>query len=270
MPILAMTREIGSLGTYVGQEAARRLGFDFVRQEIIAEAARLHEADPGTLVATVEAKPRAFETRQAAARRNFAYVAAEVLNVALKDSVVILGRWSTLLLRGIGHTLRVRVCAPLDVRAQRLAERMGVSAEEAAQRIRRSDEGIRSRIQQFFDVAWDDPRLYDLTLNTERLSVEEAAEVIIRMLGRPAFQSTEASRAALWDAALAARIRAAFKASPDASHLDITIHSRAGGIELTGTVPEAADREAVGRIAAGFAGSGTVENRLVVTRMPPH
>jgi hypothetical protein len=39
MPILAVTREMGSLGTYIGQEVARRLGYEFIRHEIIAEAA---------------------------------------------------------------------------------------------------------------------------------------------------------------------------------------------------------------------------------------
>ncbi len=270
MPVLAVTREIGSLGTFIAQEVARRVGYDFVRQEIIAEASRLYEANSDSLVATVESKPRVLGANPASARRHFAFVAAEVLSVALKNNIVILGRWSTLLLRGVGHVLRVRVSAPLDVRARRLAEQMGVSADEAARRIQCSDEGIRARIQQFFDVAWDDPRLYDVTLNTERMSVEDAAGLLVHMLGLPAWQPTEASHAALWDAALAARVRAALKANPPTSALDITIDCRAGRIELTGTVPEEADREVVGRIAAGHAGRDAVDNRLLVTRIPLH
>jgi cytidylate kinase len=270
MSIVAMTREIGSLGTYIAQETARRLGYNFVRQEIIVEAARRHEADPRVLEATVEAKPKAFESRQGAARRNFSFVAAEVLNVALKDNVVILGRWSTLLLRGVEHVLRVRVCAPLPVRARRLAEQMRLSPVETAERIRRADEGIHLRMRQFFDIAWEDPREYDLTLNTERLSVAEAAETVVGMAGLPSRQPTEESRTALWDAALAARIRAALKAGVETAHLDLTIRCDGGRTDLTGTVPEEEDRERVGRIAAGYAGVRAVENRLVVTRMPVH
>jgi cytidylate kinase len=269
VPVLAVTREIGSLGTHIAQEGAGRLGYDFVRQEIIAEAARLYEADPGTLVATVEARPRMLEERKATARRHFAFVAAEVMNVALKDNVVILGRWSTLLLRGIDHVLRVRVCAPLEVRAHRLAERSGVSAEEAARRIQRSDDGIRARIQQFFDVAWDDPRLYDVTLSTERMSVEDAVGVLVYTLALPDWQPTDASRAALWDRTLAARVRAALKAHAATARLDITIGCRSGRLVLAGTVPDTADRDAVGRVAAGHAGIEAVENHLVVTQIPP-
>jgi cytidylate kinase len=268
MPVLAVTREIGSLGTHIAQAVAKRLGYDFVRQEIIAEAARLYEADPATLVATVETRPRMFEARKASARRHFAFVAAEVLNVALKDNVVILGRWSTLLLRDIGHTLRVRVCAPLDLRAQRLARRLKVDAEEAARRIRRSDEGIRARMRQFFDLEWDDPRHYDLTINTGCVAVEEATDLLDSSLRQPYRQPTEASREALWDAALAARVRAALKANPATDQADITIRCRGGRLELTGTVKDADAREAVGRLAATRAGLGAVDNHLIVTGIP--
>lgn len=268
MPVLAMTREIGSLGTHVAQEVATRLGYGLVRQEIIAEAARVYEADPDTLVATVETRPRIFEARQAAARRHFAFVAAEVLNAALQDNLVILGRWSTLLLRDIGHILRVRVCAPVEIRAARVTQRFKVPANEAAYRIRRSDEGIRARIRQFFDLEWDDPRLYDLTINTASVGVDEAAGLLVSALRQPGRQPTDATRAALWDAALAARVRAALKANPDTDRADITLRCRNGRLELTGTVKDAETRDTVGRLAAIRAGAFAVDNQLIVTGIP--
>lgn len=269
MPVLAMTREIGSLGTHVAHEVARRLGYDLVRQEIIAEAARVYKANPDTLVATVEARPRIFEARKDAARRHFAFVAAEVLSAALKDNVVILGRWSTLLLRDTAHAMRVRVCAPVDLRAARVVRRLRVPTEEAVDRILRSDAGIRARIQQFFDVDWDDPHQYDLTINTARVGVEEAADLLVAALRQPSRQATDLSRAALWDAVLAARVRAALKAHPRTDQADITIRCRGGRLELTGTVNDVEAREAVGRLAAIRAGIGAVDNHLIVTGLPP-
>lgn len=268
MPILALTREIGSVGTHIAQGVAKQLGYDLVRQEIIAEAARLYEADPNTLVATVESRPKMFEAQKAAARRHFAFVAAEVLNVALQDNVVILGRWSTLLLRDIGHVLRVRVCAPADLRASRVMRRFKVGADEAVQRIRRSDEGIRARIRQFFDLEWDDPRHYDLTINTACVTVDEATDLLIAAMRQPHRQPTEASREALWDAAMAARVRAALKANPETDQADITIRCSRGRLELTGSVEDADAREAVARLAANRAGIDAVDNHLIVTGMP--
>jgi cytidylate kinase len=270
MPILAITREIGSLGTHIGQAVAERLGYDFLRQEIILEAARSYEADTDALVATVEAKPRIWQTILPAARRHFAFVAAEVLNAALKDNVVIVGRWSTLLLHGVGHALRVRVCAPLELRAARLAERLRVAPEEARRRIQQSDQGIRSRMRQFFEVEWDDPRLYDLTLSSERMDVEACAALLAHLLAQPAWQASEASRAVLWDAALAARVRAALKATAETSGLDITIRVDGGRAELTGTVGTPAAGEAAERVATLHAGVGRVDNRLTLTDPAHH
>ncbi len=268
MSILAMTREMGSLGTFIGQEVARRLGYTFVRQEIIAEAAALYEAAEESLIATVEAKPGVWDMLNEAARRHFAFIAAEVFEFALKDNVVIVGRWSTLLLRGVDHALRVRVTAPLDLRVRRIIERLGVSPEEARAQIQRSDRGIRARIQQFFEVDWGDTLLYDLTLSTERFSVERGADLLCHLLARPEWQPTETSRAALRDAALSARVRAALKASPETARMNVEIRARAGRVELTGTVNSAAARDAATRVASSQAEVLSVENRLGVMQIP--
>jgi len=268
MPILAMTREVGSLGTTIGQEVARRQGYAFVRHQIIAEAAQLYDAPEERLIATVEAKPVVWDSLSDAARQHFAFVAAEVLDAALKDNVVIVGRWSTLLLRGVAHALRVRICAPMDLRVRRIAERLRVSLEEARIRADRSDQGVRARIRQFFDVEWDDPLLYDLVLTTERFSVEAGADLLCDLLARPEWQPTEASSAALQDAALAARVRAALKADPETGRLNVKILCRAGRLELAGTVESSENREAAARLAATQPGVLGVDNHLTVTGFP--
>lgn len=267
MPILAMTRETGSLGTFLGEEVARRLGYAFTRQEIVAEAAQLYDAAEERLIATVESKPGLWETLNEAARRHFAFLAAEVFDVALKDNVVIMGRWSTLLLRGIGHALRVRVCAPADLRVPRVAERLNVTTEEARLRVRRSDAGVRARIRQFFEVEWEDPTLYDAVLNTERVSVEVGADQLCRWLARPEWQPTDASLAALRDGALAARVRAALKAAPETTRLNVEIRFHAGRLELAGTVGSRGASEAAARVAAAHPGVLAVENHLIVTQI---
>ena len=268
LPILAVTREMGSLGTFIGQDVARRLGYTFIRHQIVAEAAQVYETAEESLIATVESKPGPWEALSDAARRHFAFLASEVFDAALKDNVVIMGRWATLLLRGVDHALRVRVCAPMELRIQRIVERTGVGPEEARARIRRSDEGVRARIRQFFDVEWADPALYDAVLTTDRLSVEAGADVLCHMLGRTEWQATEASRATLQDAGLSARVRAALKVTPETTRLNVKITCRGGRLQLAGTVETAVMREAAARVAAASPGVISVENNLTVTGFP--
>jgi hypothetical protein len=191
-----------------------------------------------------------------------------VFEHALKDNVVIIGRWSTLLLRGVDHALRVRVHAPLDVRVRRIQERLHVGSDEARLRIEQSDRGVRARIRQFFDVEWGDPTLYDVVLSTERLLVEAGAELLCYALGRPQWQATDASRAALEDGALAARVRAALKADPATTRLNVKIASRGGRLELSGTVESDAGRAAAAQVAAAQPGVLAVENHLTVMKFP--
>jgi cytidylate kinase len=270
MPILAVTREMGSLGTYIGQEVARRLGYEFIRHEIIAEAAQVYHAAEESLTATVEAKPGVWDSLSEAARRHFAFIAAEVFDFALKDNVVIVGRWSTLLLRGVSHALRVRICAPMDLRVHRTMERLGVDAEAARDRVLQSDRGIRARMRQFFEVEWAEPLLYELTLRTDRFTVESGADLLCHLLGRPEWQPTEASRAALTDLTLVARVRAALKAAPETTRLNLTIRCRGGRIELAGTVTSTGGRSAATRVAAAQPGVVSVEDHLIITEIPVH
>jgi cytidylate kinase len=268
MPILAMTREMGSLGTFIGQEVARRLGYAFIRHEIIAEAAQMYDAAEESLVATVETKPGVWDSLSEGARRHFAFLAAEVFDFAVQDNVVIVGRWSTLLLRGVDHALRVRISAPMDLRVRRIVERLGVETEEARNQILRSDRGVRARIRQFFEVEWGDPHLYDLTLNTERFAVEGGTDLLCHQLNRPEWQPTEPSRAVLGDAALAARVRAALKAYPETTRLNVKIICRGGRLELAGTVESPEGRDAAAHVAAAQPGVLGVDNHLTVIKFP--
>ncbi len=268
MPILALTREMGSLGTFVGQAVARRLGYAFVRHEITAEAAQVYDAAEASLIAAVEAQPGVWESLSEAARRHFAFLAAEVFEHAVKDNVVIMGRWSTLLLRGVDHVLRVRVYAPMEVRVHRIQERLSVGPDEARLRIERSDRGVRARVRQFFDVEWGDPVLYDLVLSTERVSVEAGVDLLCHALARPEWRPTEASRAALQDGALAARVRAALKGDPETARVNVKITCRGGRLELSGTVESDAGSTAAARVAAAQPGVRSVENHLTVIKFP--
>jgi len=85
-------------------------------------------------------------------------------------------------------TLSLRVVAPLKVRAQRLAERMGVSLRTA----RRAAKDLDRRRAQFDRTMHransNDPHNFDMVLDTNSLGLEIAAEIIVRAIeaGRPA------------------------------------------------------------------------------------
>jgi len=80
------------------------------------------------------------------------------------------------------RTLRVRLVAPLANRIAAMQERTGLGREEAARRVATTDQDRTKFVRENLHKDPADPTLYDLVLNTARLSVEECAELIEQTL----------------------------------------------------------------------------------------
>ena len=106
--------------------------------------------------------------------------------------------------------------------------------------------------------------LFDLVLNTDRLSVDTCVQQIKALLQRPEFAETEASRALLQSMALHARVRAALRAHAETQEVDIAIEGSGTTVVLRGIVLQAAERDAAAQVAAAVPGVSGVDNQLRV------
>jgi cytidylate kinase len=268
MGIVALTRELGSMGTAIGERFAERRGYRYVRREILAEAARFGEVSEAQLLDAVEGGPSLWERLAEPGVRSYLHVAAAVLEFAATDNVVLVGRWSTMLLRGVRHAARVRICAPLELRITRLMERMQIAHPESRALIERYDQGVRTRIRQYFDVDWEDGDLYDLVINTERVSIDEACAHIDRLLDGAGFGADEASRQDVRDRALAARIAEALKMNARTARVAAHVSAHRGVVTLEGFVFSPEERDASVAVAKGVSGVSAVSASMQVARAP--
>jgi hypothetical protein len=113
-------------------------------------------------------------------------------------------------------------------------------------------------------VHWGDAVLYDMVLNTDRISIDSCVEQIRQLAGRPEFAETPASRAKLANLTLEAHVRSALKADPSTCETNVTIEADAGRVTLAGILLHAGEKDAVGRVAAGVPGVAAVDDRLRV------
>ena len=90
-----------------------------------------------------------------------------------------MGRGAQAILREAPDVLHVRIEAPTDVRTQRIMEEARVDEDEARRFIMRKDRATAEYLGRFFDIDWENPALYHLVLNTGKLSVEAAAQIIV-------------------------------------------------------------------------------------------
>ena len=268
MPIIAMTREMGSLGTFIGLEVARRLGHEFLRDAIVRRAARAYRVMEARLVGAVERPPRWLERFGPTRQRYRTYLEAAVLEAAQRERVVLMGRWSTIFLGGVRHAIRVRVCAPPEVRVRRVMERYRIEEGDAVRRIAAYDEGVRTRMRQIFDLDWTDPLLYDLVINTAFVTLPAAVQQVLILATAPEFEPTAESRAALADRALAARVRATLRASAPTGEVRLVVEAAQGTVRLEGVVASDEEREAALTVAGGVPGVVGVSGDIKVFRRP--
>jgi cytidylate kinase len=191
------------------------------------------------------------------------YSAEEVFTQADQGNVVIRGWGATCMLRPVPHVVCVRITRSRAKRVEWLMNHLETDDREFAEsEIRRSDDAHASRMQQQFGVSWGDPVLYDIVLNTDRLSVHSCVEQIQALTLRPEFQETEESRKLLNNMTLAARVRAKLKDTEATAEINITVEAENGGVHLRGIVINDREKSEVEKVAAEVRGVTSVHNEL--------
>jgi cytidylate kinase len=95
-----------------------------------------------------------------------------------RGDIVVLGRGSQMILRGLPGALHVLTIAPEELCIERLAVREGISEEDAARRAHDSNRARAAFYRKLWKVDVSDPSLYDITLETSQLSFEVGAELV--------------------------------------------------------------------------------------------
>lgn len=116
----------------------------------------------------------------------FAAQSKAILDLAEKGPAVFVGRCSDYVLRGRPRLVNVFVHAPLDARAKRSSERNGTTLESARAWVQKTDDERAVYYQRHTGRIWGSVALYNLSVDTGPIGVENAAELIIdyaRMMG---------------------------------------------------------------------------------------
>jgi cytidylate kinase len=265
MPVIALTQGMGSLAQDIAEQLARELNLTTLQHELAERVANKMHVSKSLINRLREGKAGPIERLRADRDSMAVYTAEEVLETAARGNVVLRGWGATCLLRPVPHVPCVRILRPRAKRVQWLMEALGTDdAHLADAEIRRSDDANAARMHEQFGVNWGDPVLFDLVLNTDRLSVDTCVQQIKALVARPEFAETEASRAMLQDMALQARVRAALRADESTRGVDVTIDAKAGHVTLRGIVVHAQEREASEAVTAGVPGVSGVTNDLHV------
>jgi CMP/dCMP kinase len=205
MTVITISRQFGSHGDTVAQLLCDRLGYRYFDKNLMLGLAAAAGLAPEAVVdlsdekhrarslvqrlfsnyAAPMADPNAWAAGAEASAQDQAQAAQvkQLIRAAYaQGNAVVVGRGGQVVLHDLPDVLHVRLTAPLELRIQRHAERAGLKVEAARESVLARDRATADFIRHYYDADVADPMLYDLIINTSKLTPSAAADLIISAL----------------------------------------------------------------------------------------
>ena len=203
--VVTVSHATGAGGRAIAHAVAAALGFRYIDEEIVAVAARKEGVD-AALVADTERRKTFVErlvsgiaqavspavtgsgtlvpdavTQDASLRT---LIVEAIRETADRGNVVIVSHGAAIPLAGRADTLRVLITASVDTRVQRVAHDGRQS--DAARFVEDNDVARADYFQRFYDIEQELPTHYDLVINTDALTGDDVADLIVAAARRRA------------------------------------------------------------------------------------
>jgi len=272
MTVIAMTREIGSLGTDVAAGIAKGLGLKIIHSEIIAnQIAERMGVEENAVRRYVDGSASILERWLIDRRKLSRYTSEEILRLAQQGDVLIRGWGAAVLLRDMPQVISVRVCAPIAFRVRVMMERMGIKDPDVVrQEIERFDAAHTRMMRGSFNVEREDALLYHLVLNTDRLPIDVCVEAVCQLARHSSFQDRVTTQTALANKFLEAKISSALgdQIGSSLAPVGVTVSADNGKVTLVGTSCSGNLRARAEKVAARIEGVCAIDNRII--SVPSH
>jgi cytidylate kinase len=266
MAVITVSRQLGSLGTEMAQKVAEVLQYEFVDKEKIGKVLATYGLPEPDLEKFDEKKPPLWDSLQMQRRKFLHFLRAVLTDFARKGNVIMVGRGGQVLLRDLPGVLHLRMVAPFEIRLRRFMEQQKTDEKQATRILRRSDRDSAGFIQSFFDVDWDNAALYDLVINTHKISVDTAVKIILESIRSPEIQEGgKRAEEKLFDIALQQKAEATLLGILGVEIRHVNLQVERGTVILRGAVGSAEEKERCERALAGLERVGRVDNQLFVT-----
>lgn len=200
--VVSIARQAGCGGEEVARAVAGRLGFRYVDYQIIQRAAEDAAVSPDTVSEAERAPSLMTRILEALARNPSVPVAAwsdpvplatspmytsidyrkfvegVITDLASHGDCVIVGHAGQVILRERADTVKVLITGSRTNRVRRLMRGMNVDEKTALRTIDQTDSERLDYYKRFYDSGWLSPCSYDVSISTDHLDPEQAAEVI--------------------------------------------------------------------------------------------
>ncbi|MBW2575106.1 MAG: cytidylate kinase-like family protein [Deltaproteobacteria bacterium] len=182
---VTFSREHGSGGDILAERLAKKLGYELFHQEVLhnmAESARvsvqfLETLDEKGVSVLDEWISSLVDRRHLWPDRYLQHLMKIIGTIGKHGRAIIIGRGSNFVLPP-DKRLSIRVIAPMEERIRNVSKELDITVEEAKQRVIKTESDRKAFIKKYFNADIADIFNYDLIINTENLSIDEAVNII--------------------------------------------------------------------------------------------
>jgi cytidylate kinase len=172
--VITIARMHGSGGHDIGYMVAERLGINFYDKEIIENTAQKLGLDNEKVAQWDEDI-----SFRSLGRDGMVFAAqSQIIRDAAKESCVIIGRCADYVLRGRPYCLNIFIRSDEDYAVTLIRNKDNLSEDQAREVIRLKNNARERHYAHYTDAKWQDPSHYDLVINTAKIGVESAVDII--------------------------------------------------------------------------------------------
>ena len=207
--VITISREIGTGGGSVGRKLAEKLNVNYINKQLMQALEEkfnltsggiehlknkkknwftdLFEQGSPSPKATMKVGGYTFSRgfQEAITVEDVYNAEKEILNaLADEGSCIITGRSAFFVLKDRPNKVDIFITASKERRIERIMTKQNVSREEAVRLIKTIDEGRDNYVKRYTGLSRYDMRNYDLILDMDYLTEDEAVEKIISFIGK--------------------------------------------------------------------------------------
>ncbi|HAX17095.1 MAG TPA: cytidylate kinase-like family protein [Actinobacteria bacterium] len=198
MAVITISRLVGSRGTLIGKEVAKRMKYDYVDRELIQEI--MNQYGEVEFKNIYDKKLSIWDRYSGITNGMLDFFKKVMFSIAKSGNVVIIGRGSFVSLREYDDVLDIMIYAPMNMRIKAIMQMRNIDDPEKAEKyILHKEEVRQSFIEHTYNIKWNQIDNFDLVFNTGKLSPELVIDTIVmagkniesRVLGKDSLLTSE-------------------------------------------------------------------------------
>lgn len=180
MALITLSREEGSLSRQVGLALKEKLSYDFISGKTInSEFPEMFNISRSQVEKFDEKAPGMLARLTNSYERYNNYFKFYIFEKLLKNpNCVVMGRCGTFFLKDVPGVLRIRTVGSEDIRIKRIMERYQVDEHAAKKMVAHKEMERTEQAKYLYNATWGKPSNYDLSINTDRLSVDSICVMV--------------------------------------------------------------------------------------------